>query len=157
METIPDTLEKWYEAAIRFDNQYHRLKRALQANNRSPPFRRNNYHQNSNQTTKINRLTDEQAAAYRREGKCFRCGKQGHISRNCDQRPQGSSTPTPFNRNTYNRAATRNIRSANADTAPDSPAEGSTEDKAARIRALWESMNEEDRESVIDKLEMPGF
>ena len=35
-------------------------------------------------------LTDDEYAQLRKEGKCFHCKKQGHLSRNCPLKPGGS-------------------------------------------------------------------
>ena len=39
-------------------------------------------------------LTDAEKAKLQSEGRCFRCKKQGHISRNCPDRPAQASTST---------------------------------------------------------------
>jgi thiol:disulfide interchange protein len=39
------------------------------------------------------KLTPEETEEYKRQGKCFRCGKQGHISRNCPTRNNQNTRP----------------------------------------------------------------
>ena len=42
----------------------------------------------------INRLTTEERTLLMKEGKCFKCQKQGHLSRDCP--PQGTEMPKPW-------------------------------------------------------------
>ena len=43
----------------------------------------------------INRLMTEERTQLMKEGKCFKCRKQGHLSRDCP--PQGTEMPKPWN------------------------------------------------------------
>ena len=42
----------------------------------------------------IDRLTTEERTLLMKEGKCFKCRKQGHLSRDCP--PRGTETPKPW-------------------------------------------------------------
>ena len=42
----------------------------------------------------IDRLTTEERTQLMKEGKCFKCRKQGHLSRDCPLR--GTETPKPW-------------------------------------------------------------
>ena len=42
----------------------------------------------------IDRLTTEERTLLMKEGKCFKCQKQGHLSRDCP--PRGTKTPKPW-------------------------------------------------------------
>ena len=54
----------------------------------------------------INRtLTEEEKTTMMKEGRCFRCGNKGHMSKACPTRPVPSSTPnTPKNKPQHARA-----------------------------------------------------
>ena len=55
----------------------------------------------------INRtLTEEEKTTMMKEGRCFRCGNKGHMSKACPTRPSPSSTPnTPKNKPQHARTA----------------------------------------------------
>ena len=66
------------------------------------------------------RLTPEEREHYQREGKCFRCGEQGHRVRECTQRyaKEGGSSgrnSNPFRR----RVATTEVKEKEKRTADD--------------------------------------
>ena len=42
----------------------------------------------------IDRLTTEERTLLMKEGKCFKCRKQGHLSRDCP--PRGAEMPKPW-------------------------------------------------------------
>lgn len=137
---LPTKIEDWYEKTIRLDNNWRRFRNMVGPRT---PFR-------ASQRTSINRLSDEEAMKYRKEGRCFRCGKTGHISRNCDKRnnnnnkgkmPQGSSD--------------RNIRAITE--TPDQVKPPALDDTVAKIRALFSGMTDNDKESILDRLEEQGF
>ena len=46
------------------------------------------------QQPKLQKLTPEERAKLAKEGRCFRCRKQGHVSRDC---PEKNKTPTTQN------------------------------------------------------------
>jgi Zinc knuckle len=50
-------------------------------------------------------LTEEEKTTMMKEGRCFRCGNKGHMSKACPTQPTPSSTPnTPKNKTQHARA-----------------------------------------------------
>ena len=90
------------------------------------------------------KLSDEQKEEYRKTGKCFRCGIQGHISRDCPKRKDTASF-----RPSYQGKA---IRSVTEETTEKEP-----ELDAKRIRAMIKAMPNDERLDMFNKLEEEGF
>ncbi|KAH9057613.1 hypothetical protein EDB87DRAFT_1630364 [Lactarius vividus] len=65
--------------------KYNSIQQSQQRSGQNPFLRRRN-----NKAT-----TEEERQRYRLEGRCFTCGRQGHINRNCpNQKPSTNATPT---------------------------------------------------------------
>ncbi|KAI3601672.1 hypothetical protein WG66_009006 [Moniliophthora roreri] len=88
-EGPPETLDKWYEIAIRYDNQY---KFAMANKKRRQP--KETIKLKINQKEKevvIHRtfpLSDSDKKDYMIQGKCFRCAQISHISQDCPLKGQ---------------------------------------------------------------------
>ena len=89
-------------------------------------------------TTNFKKLTPEERTQLAKEGRCFRCRLQGHMARHC-----------PKN--------TNNAQTKVRETTTDKPANTTTTPKltkAQQIRALEESMAEEERAEYLDARDM---
>jgi hypothetical protein len=104
-ENLPADIAGWKEAARKEVNRIHKIQNTGLAGfcgNQCPcdqtPFQSNQTrvstpaHMNgivpmevdtANGTLPFKKLTDEERAQYRAEGRCFRCQTQGHMARNC--------------------------------------------------------------------------
>ena len=110
---------------------------------------------------RFKQLTNEEKKKLMAEGRCFRCKKQGHMSRNCPDKKGGSK---PFERRSNPSARTTEAEENNASDEEDkdevmsqaSTKVGSTKGKgvlAAQINAL----SVEEKEELFDKLISEGF
>jgi hypothetical protein len=112
----------------------------------------------ANITTPFKKLTDEERAQYRAEGRCFRCRTQGHMARNC-----------PKNANAQNVSGQRNTNAREASVVPPTnpvtpPTSSSTSSippppppklsYAQQIRALEAKMSDEERSLYLDARDM---
>ena len=89
-------------------------------------------------TTNFKKLTPEERMQLAKEGRCFQCCLQGHVARNC-----------PKN--------TNNTQTRVRETTADKPTNATTTPKltkAQQIRALEESMAEEERAEYLDARDM---
>uniref|UniRef100_A0A0W0FR01 CCHC-type domain-containing protein n=1 Tax=Moniliophthora roreri TaxID=221103 RepID=A0A0W0FR01_MONRR len=79
LQRRPTTLEGWYEAAIRFDEQY-KYYEAVQKPKRFQIA-------DDKKKVSINcvgtQLNEEEQKKYMADRRCFRCVKQGHMARDC--------------------------------------------------------------------------
>uniref|UniRef100_A0A0W0FF01 RNA-directed DNA polymerase n=1 Tax=Moniliophthora roreri TaxID=221103 RepID=A0A0W0FF01_MONRR len=82
----PADLEGWYEAAIRYDEQY-KYYEAVQKPKRFRLTDEKKKKVSINRMT--NQLSDEEQKKYMADGRCFRCAKQGHMSRDCPTKQNG--------------------------------------------------------------------
>ncbi|KAI3600007.1 hypothetical protein WG66_011148 [Moniliophthora roreri] len=69
----PSDLEGWYEAAIRYDEQY----KYYEAVQKPKKFRV------VDDKKKKTQLNEEEWKKYMANGRCFQCAKQGHMARDC--------------------------------------------------------------------------
>ncbi|ESK84300.1 hypothetical protein Moror_3751 [Moniliophthora roreri MCA 2997] len=83
----PTNLEGWYEAAIRYDEQYKYYK-AVQKPKR---FRISEDKKKKVTINQINeqQLSNEERKKYMADRRCFRCAKQGHVARDCPTKQGG--------------------------------------------------------------------
>ena len=157
-DKIPRTMDEW-KAAARTEvarakekynagltntqrrNQQNRHFNTTQSQHRAPT--QNNPNPNivpmdvdaTTATTKFKKLTPEERTQLAKEGRCFRCRLQGHVARNC---PKNTQTKV-------------------RETTTDKPADTTTTPKltkAQQIRALEESMAEEERAEYLDARDM---
>jgi hypothetical protein len=102
----------------------------------------------ANITTPFRKLTDEERAKYRAEGRCFRCRTQGHMTRNCLKNANSQNSTNHSNSNTHESTtappvpvvATTTTTPA-ISTPPPVPPKTSL---AQQIRALKEKMTDEE-------------
>ena len=85
-------------------------------------------------TTNFKKLTPEECTQLAKEGRCFRCRLQGHVARNCPKNTNNTQTKA---------RETTTEKPANPTTTPKLT-------KAQQIRALEESMAEEERAEYLD-------
>ena len=95
MENIPTGIDEWMKRASNFYNQgvLLRIERGSKGDGNSQgSFRRspnNRFRKKGNARNRV-MLTDKEKEEYRRNGKCFNCGKQGHRSFECpDKKDKG--------------------------------------------------------------------
>ena len=87
MDTVPTTIEKWYQATLRFQHVWEKTQEI--AKGKTNPFyqnHRNNEHKKKDpdaMDVDAVRLSEQERKKYFEERRCYRCGKQGHIAQGC--------------------------------------------------------------------------
>ena len=137
----PVNWRDWTEAAVEQQRIYNLLQSHLRKptgnqNTRREQWRRNIYNNQNRNPNAMNvdrararaTMTEDQKQQYQREGRCFRCGNTGHISRNCPQRQNAQISTVSTNSTTPQIAATVKVEgTANC---------GAKERAAAHIAAM---------------------
>ena len=148
----PRTLHDWFDATREQHDIWNELKAAIEdAKSTGPPAlpRRNTmYTRPSNamdvDAVRVNALAAEEKEKLAKEGRCFRCKKQGHISHKCPERERNENAPRRGNQGmTACAAAVENKDSA----------QNKVEELAGGIREL----GEDEREGLLDLLLEKGF
>jgi hypothetical protein len=176
-DKMPDSMDEWQTAARKEvakikelqssglagprRNQLSRDNHAYQNTGQRSHANRNSKHvpmdvDATNVTTPFKKLTDEERAQYRAEGRCFRCRTQGHMARNC---PKNTNTQNVSNRqNTNTREASASLdyhpvtpRHPSSNVPPPPPPKLSY---AQQIRALEAKMSDEERLLYLDARNM---
>ena len=88
MDTVPDTIEKWYQATLRFQHVWEKTQEI--AKGKTNPFYQN-HHKNNDHKKKdpdvmdvdAIRLSDQEKQRRYKERLCYKCGRAGHIAQNC--------------------------------------------------------------------------
>ena len=93
---------------------------------------------------RVNALATKEKEKLAKEGRCFRCKKQGHISRKCPEREENKNAPRRGNQGmTARTAAVEN----------EDNGQNKVEELAGGIREL----GEDEREGLLDLLLEKGF
>ncbi|KAI5115083.1 hypothetical protein M0805_002268 [Coniferiporia weirii] len=159
-DTIPTTIDAWYQAASHSDNIYRRL-RAIQGpppptqqNNRFQKFlnnpRTNSYNTTgtSSNTNRPPRLTPEEHDKCFKEGRCLACREKGHNSHDCTKFPTSN---------------TRTIRTTKQTTETEPPVQTpevnppTPNDIALQIRQLINSLKDEEKEELFNTMDKQDF
>ena len=99
-EKPPVTLQEWYDKVNTFHGNWRKTQRVL---GRGKPTKTKKEmpkktfffpRQQDPNAMDIDRLTTEERTQLMKEGKCFKCRKQGHLSRDCP--PRGAEMPKPW-------------------------------------------------------------
>ena len=96
----PVTLQEWYDKANTFHGNWRKTQRVLgrekliETKKETPRKTFFFPRQRDPNAMDIDRLTTEERTLLMKEGKCFKCRKQGHLSRDCP--PRGTETPKPW-------------------------------------------------------------
>lgn len=130
--------EDLYAIAARLDLQWRRGQELHKSN----PPRKSSNTGNSPRTTKLHKLTSEEQTKLIKEGRCFRCREQGHMSNECPLNSQG-----PSNR--------RQIKVATSNSTTTTPQE--PESAISRIHALYSQFTPEEKEEVVNIDKAEGF
>ena len=150
-ENLPRTLDQWKEAARK---EVLHIKEIDNANFKNRQFipRITLSHQTpvpqndgpvpmdvDAATIPFQKLTDTEREKFRKEGRCFRYHKKGHMAKNC-----------PKNKTT--KATTAEVTTEPTNTSPPAPSVNATTlTKAQQIRILEDAMTEEERGGYLDQ------
>lgn len=106
------------------------------------------------------RLSDEERRKYFEEGRCFRCGKQGHIGKNCPNKKQADGGGPKKDKGKARAAKIEETtkedkedKENDTDTEENPPEYTKNEAVIATIRAL----NSKDKEAIFDYFMGEGF
>ena len=145
-------LRDWFDAMCKQHDIWNELKAAIE-DAKSPglptPLRRNTmYTRPSNamdvDAVCVNALAAEEKEKLAKEGHCFRCKKQGHISRKCLEREENKSAPCRGNQGmTTHAAAVEN--------------EDNTQNKVEELAGGIRELGDDEREGLLDLLLEKGF
>jgi hypothetical protein len=112
----------------------------------------------ANITTPFKKLTDEERAQYRAEGRCFRCRTQGNMARNCPKNANAQNVSGQQNTNAQEASV---VPPANPVTPPTSSTTSSVPPPpppklsyAQQIWALEAKMSDEERSLYLDARDM---
>ena len=104
--------------------------------------------------TTFKKLTPEERAQLAKEGRCFRCRLQGHMARDCPK----NTTPRIRTNDDIVTPATPTPAPQTSTTTPTVPAvvtpTPSKLTRAQQIRAIEETMDDEERSSYLDARDM---
>ena len=148
----PHTLRDWFDAAREQHDIWNELKAAIEdTKSTGPPApqRRNmTYTRPSNamdvDAVCVDVLAAEEKEKLVKEGHCFRCKKQGHISRKCPEREENKNAPHRGN---------QGMTACVAAVEGGDNAQNKVEELAGGIREL----GKDEREGLLDLLLEKGF
>ena len=94
-------------------------------------------------------LTEDERAKLQKEGRCFRCKRQGHISRNCPDKPkEAKARATGEEENTTINAA------SSSSQIPSQTPKPSTKINAKELVELVRNMDQDEKDKVIQDVFM---
>ena len=148
----PRTLHDWFDTAREQHNIWNELKAAIEdaksTGPPTPPQRNTMYTRPLNamdiDAVRVDALAAKEKEKLAKEGRCFRCKKQGHISRKCPDREENKNAPHHENQGMTTRVAA---------VEGGDDAQNKVEELAGGIREL----GEDEREGLLDLLLEKGF
>ena len=148
----PRMLHKWFDAAREQHNIWNELKAAIEdTKSTGPPALprcSTTYTRPSNamdvDAVRVNALAAKEKERLAKEGRCFKCKKQGHISRKCPEREENKNTP---------RCGNQGMTTHAAEVENEDKGQNKVEELAGGIREL----GEDEREGLLDLLLEKGF
>jgi hypothetical protein len=141
-------------------NQLSRDNHAYQNTGQRSHANRNSEHipmdvDAANITTPFKKLTDEEQAQYRAEGRCFRCRTQGHMARNCPKNTNVQNVSNRQNANVREASAVPATATATSSTSSSTPPPPPPKlSYAQQIRVLEAKMSDEERALYLDARDM---
>jgi hypothetical protein len=178
-DKMPESMDEWQNAARKEvakikelqssgltgprRNQLSRDNHTYQNTGQRSHANRNNEHvpmdvDAANITTPFKKLTDEERAQYRAEGRCFRCRTQGHMARNCLKNANAQNISNRQNANdrevsanSTNTPATPPTSSSAPSNPPPPPPKLSY---AQQIRVLEAKMSDKERSLYLNARDM---
>ncbi|EPQ49732.1 hypothetical protein GLOTRDRAFT_134681 [Gloeophyllum trabeum ATCC 11539] len=144
MERLPKTIEEWYEATSRFDNQYQRARVVINRykgvgqtrNFITPKFTRPSKDPNA---MDVDCLSTSEREKYMKEGRCFTCGQTGH--RAADHKQDKGKQPER-----------RPIRTTEV---KEDPYKGTS--SVAKIKAMMAELEENDKIKLLEEMAEKDF
>ena len=145
-------LHEWLDAAREQHDIWNELKAAIEDTKSTgppmPPPHNTTYARPSNamdvNAVHVDALVVEEKEHLTKEGQCFKCKKQGHISRKCPEREERKDAPCRGNQGMTTHAAV-------ADN------EGDTKDKVEELAGGIRELGDDEREGLLDLLLEKGF
>ena len=103
-------------------------------------------------------LSNEERDKRRREGKCFKCGQQGHIARNCRGGGQASGSGQVQSNNPFRRqVATTETTARIEEVKKEDISKLDNKERARRIAALMKGLDEQGVDDVYEEVRKKGF
>ena len=148
----PRTLREWFDAACEQHDIWNELKATIEDAKSTglpaPPRCSTTYTRPSNamdvDAVRVDALAAEEKEGLAKEGRCFKCKKQGHISRKCPEREENKNAP---------RHGNQGMTACAAAVEDNGNAQNKVEELAGGIREL----GEDEREGLLDLLLEKGF
>ena len=148
----PRTLREWFDAARKQHDIWNELKAAIEdaksTGPPAPPRHNTTYIRPLNvmdvDAVCVDTLTVKEKEKLTKEGRCFKCRKQGHISYKCPEREENKNAPHCGNQG----------MTACAAAVED---EGSTQNRVEELAGGIRELGDDEREGLLDLLLEKGF
>ena len=146
------TLREWFDAARKQHDIWNELKAAIEETKSTglptPPRRNMTYTRPLNamdvNAVRVDALTGKEKERLAKEGRCFKCKKQGHISCKCPEREDNKNAPCCGNQGMTTRVAAVEE-------------EGNTQSRVEELAGGIRELADEEKDGLLDLLMEKGF